>query len=258
VALVAGEIALDASYGVTPWLAAELRFPLRIVSTRPTYNEIDGTPKLVPNDIHHHDETLAGPADPWLVVRVAAARGALTTSARFGLSLPIGMTQPNPYALAAEGRWHEHVQFGSGTVMPIVGLGLSFAAGPTVLAASGQAIFSFYDDRYGYRAPSSFFLSARATLPLLGGALKPYAAVELPYQTDELWSGAIGAEGPTARAELLLGGGLSWEFYAPWSVELGFRARAAKLTEAATFDYPGVLQIAIATHAETAAKRPRR
>src|SRR5689334_13574025 len=67
VSLFTTEIALDAAYGVTPWLAVEARLPLRIVKTKPTYNELDGTPKLVPDDIHHHDSTIAGPSDPWLV-----------------------------------------------------------------------------------------------------------------------------------------------------------------------------------------------
>jgi hypothetical protein len=258
VGLFTSEISLDASYGLTPWLAAEVRFALRIVDTKPTYSELDGRPKLVPNDIHHHDATLAGPADPWLVLRFGAARGKFTTAARLGVSLPLGRTQPNPYALAEEGKWHEHTQFGAGTFLPIIGLGLSYAFDPVELSASGLALFSLYENGYGYRAPSSFFFSVRATMPFRSGTLRPYLAADLPHQTDELWSGAIGAEGPTARTELLLGAGVSWEFRAPWSVDLGLRAKVASFTDAATFKYPGLLQLGIGTHFDFARKEASR
>jgi hypothetical protein len=247
VSLFTAEIALDAAYGLAPWLAVEARLPLRIVKTRPTYTSLEGAPMSVPDDIHHHDETLAGPADPWLVLRLGGARGKLTTAARLGVSLPAGKTQPDPYVLAAQGQWHEHTQLGSGTVMPLVGLGLAYAFERVELSASALGIWSLYENGHRYRAPSQFFFSVRATAPFLDGALRPYVAVDLPHQTDELWSGAIGGEGPTARTELLLGGGLRWAFHAPWSVDLGLRARVAHFTGAATFDYPGLLQLGLAT-----------
>jgi hypothetical protein len=242
------EFALDAAYGITPWLAVEARLPLRVVKTKPTYTSLGGAPMLVPNDIHHHDETLVGPADPWLVLRLGGATGKLTTAARLGVSFPVGKTQPNPYVLAAEGKWHEHTQFGSGTFLPIVGIGLSYAFERVQLSTSGIALFSLYKDGYGYQAPSQFIFSARATAPFLDGTLRPYVVADLPHQTDELWSGAIGAEGPTARTDLLLGAGVSWEFRAPWSVDLGLRARVAHFTDAATFNYPGLLQVGLGTH----------
>jgi hypothetical protein len=254
VALFTSEISLDASYGIAPWLAAEVRMPLRIVDTTPTYFELDQRPKSVPNDIHHHDETLVGPADPWLTLRFGAALGKLTTAARLGVSLPLGKTQPNPYALATEGKWHEHTQFGSGTFMPLVGFGLSYALAPVELSASALGIFSLVENGHGYRAPSQFFFSLRATGLFLGGALRPYVAADLPHQTDELWSGAIGAEGPTVRTELLIGGGIAWEFRAPWAVDLGIRARVAHFTDAATFTYPGLLQLGIGTHFDLSPK----
>src|SRR5688572_3094903 len=105
------DVSLDASYGLASWLAAELRLALRIVDVNPTYSELDGTPKEVPNDIHHHDETLVGPSDPWLVLRVAGATGRLVTAARLGVTLPIGRTEPDPYLLGSRGEWHEHIQF---------------------------------------------------------------------------------------------------------------------------------------------------
>lgn len=243
-----GDVSLDASYGLTPWLAVETRLLLRIVDVDPTYSELDGRPKSVPNDIHHHDQTLVGPGDPWLVLRAAAAMGRLTTGARLGVTLPIGRTEEDPYALAREGRWHEHLQFGTGTFVPIVGVGVSYAIEPVELSLSALALFSLYENSEGFRAPSRYFLSTRASLPLLEGALKPYVAADLVHETEELWHGRVGDEGSTVRTEILVGGGLAWRFSDPWTLEAGVRARVARLTDAATFDYPGLVQLGISTY----------
>jgi hypothetical protein len=249
------EVAFDVAYGVKPWLAVEARVPVRIVKTKPTYTSLDGQPMIVLDDPHHHDETIGGFADPWLVLRLGGARGKLTTAARIGLSFPAGKTRPNPYVLGAEGKWHEHTQLGSGTLMPIVGLGLAYTLGRVNLSGSALAIWSFYEDGYGYRAPSRAFFSLRTTFTFFDGALRPYVAVDVPHQTNELWSGSIGAEGPTARTDILVGGGVAWAFHAPWTVDLGLRARVVEITNAASFDYPGMLQLGLASHFDM--QRPR-
>jgi hypothetical protein len=252
VELIASDTSLDASYGLLPWLAVEARFTLRVVDTTPTYSEVDGTAKLVPDDIHHHDRTLVGPGDPWLVARVGGTTGKLTTSARFGLSLPLGLTQPDPYRLGAAGKWHEHVQLGSGTVIPIVGLGLAYRLEPVVLSAGGLAFFSLYENGHGFRAPSRYFVSARVALPVLDSKLVPYVAADVSGEGEEIWHGAPGLEGSNVRADLLVGGGLAWEFVPAWQIELNLRGRAARFTSAAGFDYPGLVQLAISTHFDSA------
>jgi hypothetical protein len=248
VALFMTEMGLDASYGITPWLAAEARFALRIVDITPTYSEIDGTVKLVPNDIHHHNVTLVGPSDPFLLLRVGAAYGKFVTAARFGVSIPLGMTQPDPYALGQEGKSHEHTQFGSGTFIPIAGAGLSYAFEQVQLSLSALGYFSIYANRHGFRAPSRFFFSLRSTFPLLDGKLLPYAVVDMPHETEELWQGRPGLEGSTIRTDILAGAGLAWRFADPWEAQIGFRARVAQLTDALSFDYPGLIQIGLSTH----------
>lgn len=246
--LVMSDLSLDASYGLTSWLAAELRFAVRIVDITPTYSELDGSDKLVPDDLHHHDTTIVGPTDPWLSLRFGGVLGKLTTSARVGLTLPLGGIEQNPYALGAAGRSHEHTQLGTGTLVPLVGMGLSCALDPVDLSVSGLGLFSLYENRYGFRAPSRYFLSARATLRLLEGAVRPYVEADLPHETQELWDGAPGLEGSNERTDLLVGAGVTWEFSKPWAVEAGFLTRVAKLTETATFDYPGVLQLGLSTN----------
>lgn len=247
VQLFVAELPLEASFGVTPWLAAELRLPLRVVDVRPSFRALDGTPLPIDGDIHHRRETLVGLADPWLAARVAGRRGALTAGARLGVSLPLGKTEPDPFALGRQGLPHEHVQFGSGTFVPVVGGSVAYAWPRVELAANALALFSLYENRYGYRAPTRLFAALRLTVPLLTGALRPFVEADLARETNELWHGAIGDEGPTARTDLLVGGGVRWSFHDPWAADFGFRARAAKLGGGTTLDYPGLVELGLST-----------
>lgn len=246
-----GETTLEVSYGVAPFVAAEARLSLRLSSVTPTYTELDGTPKLVANDIHHRDETLAGPGDPWLSVRLGAQAGKLISTARIGFSLPLGRTEPDPYALAAEGLRHEHMQFGTGTFMPLVGAGVSYAIDSVTISGSALGLFSLAENSYGYRAPIRYFLSMRGTLSLLGGDLRPSATAGFVHETEELWQGMPGLEGTTVRSDLLVGAGVAWRFADPWTLEIGVQARLAQLTNAASFDYPGILELSLSAQFDT-------
>ncbi len=250
VELFASDTTIDVAYGMLPWLAVEGRFILRVIDTTPTYSEVDGTEKFVPDDIHHHDRTIVGPGDPWLVFRAAAASGNWTTGARFGLSFPLGTTQPDPYRLGALGKEHEHTQLGTGTLVPIVGLGLAYRMAPVTISASGLVFFSIAENEYGFRAPVRYFAGVRGSLPLLEGAFTPYVALDVSGETDELWNGASGLEGSNVRADLLVGGGLAVRFLTSFQAELGVRGRAARFTSAAGFEYPGIVQLSLSTYVD--------
>lgn len=245
VALWLSETTADVSYGLTESFAVEARLSLRIVDTTPTYREIDGTEKFVPNDIHHHDRTLVGPGDPWLVFRAAASVGKLMTAARFGVTFPVGRTEPDPYALAAKGKWHEHIMMGTGTFLPIVGIGLSYPAGPVELSASALGLFSVYENADGFRAPTRIFGGIRVGYPFPSVKLTPNIAVDITHESAEIWHGAYALEGFNARTDVLVGLGATWEFAPMWKVEAGLKARVLRLTDAAAFNYPGLAQLSI-------------
>jgi outer membrane protein with beta-barrel domain len=245
--LFLAEISLDGAYGINEWLAAELRFALRIADINPTYSEVDGTPKDVPDDIHHHDETLVGPSDPWVLLRFAAATGALSTAARLGVSLPLGRIEPDPYELGARGESHEHTQFGTGTLVPLVGLGLGYTVDPVELSVSALGQFSVYENRYGFRAPTRLLGGFRTTALLLDGAVRPYATFDVAHETEEIWNGKPGLEGSNVRTDFLVGAGIAWTFTDPWFVDVSLRGRVAKIAEGASFDYPGILQLGLGT-----------
>ncbi len=239
------DVTADVSYQITPWLAAEGRLLFRVVDTHPTYSELDGTPKLVPDDIHHHDRTIAGPGDPWLMARFSGSVGKLSSAARLGLSFPVGRTEPDPFKLGAEGKWHEHIQLGTGTFLPIVGVGLTYSADPVEISASALGLFSLYENDQGFRAPTRVFGGLRLGVPLLEGKITPYVTVDLAHESAEIWNGAYALEGFNARTDLLAGLGATWAFAPSWRLEGSVRARVVRLTDAAAFNYPGMAQLSI-------------
>lgn len=245
VALVLSDVTADVAYGLNSTWALEARVVLRIADTTPTYSELDGTPKLVPNDIHHHDRTIVGPSDPWLVLRTGAALGKLQAAARLGVSFPLGRTEPDPYALAAQGKWHEHIMLGTGTFLPIVGFGLSYPIGPVQVSASALGLFSVYENADGFRAPTRIFGGMRFGYPIEAAKLTPNLTLDIAHESAEIWHGAYALEGFNARTDVLVGAGVTWEFATMWKLEANVKARILRLTDAPAFNYPGLAQLAI-------------
>ncbi len=241
------ETALSASLAITPYFGIDTRWSVRIVDVNPTYSELDGTPKSVPDDIHHHSETLGGVTDPWLLARFAAVKGSFVSVARLGLSFPLGKTVADPYRLSRAGKWHEHVQLGTGTFVPIVGLSLAYTVAPVTIALGGTGLFSAYESSKGYRAPARFYFDQRVSVALLDGALTPFAQATLGHEGEDYWHGDIGGEGSNVRTEIYVGGGLGWRFYEGWSVEGSARGRVASLTDAPTFKSAGTFTLGLST-----------
>jgi len=243
VSTVVSEIPVEVTYGVLPWLAAELRVPLRIVGVWPRYSTFDGVELPLSFDEHHRRETLFGPGDPWVTARIGASFSGIVANARFGVSLPLGETEPDPYALGRLGLPHQHIQFGSGTVMPVIGGSVQRAWSRVEAGLSAFAVFSFADNSRGYRSPSRGLVSTRLTVPFLHRKLRPFVALDFNVEATERWHGRLGDEGRTDRADILAGGGVAWQFEPRWSVDAAFRMRVVRLSEATTLDYPGFLQV---------------
>lgn len=193
-------------YQLRPWLSAEAQLPFRVSATRITYLRADGTP-FVPDyeDIHHRNETLLGPGDPWLSLRLSTPLWAdFLGLLRVGLTVPIGRTEENPFALGAAGRSHQHVQFGTGTVNPLLGFELNGALGPVRTALHGNLQASLYENRYGYLA------GTRATVGLEGslrvwGPLQLGLAFDVFHEEPERWDGVIQQDGNLGRTDYLIG-----------------------------------------------------
>lgn len=107
--LTISEAAFVTEVGVARGLGVSAVVPLRWVRTRIRFQDLQHRPIDVPEgSIHHRNETLTGPGDPWLLLHAARGLGAWTVAARGGISIPLGRTEPNPFELGHDGLAHQH------------------------------------------------------------------------------------------------------------------------------------------------------
>jgi hypothetical protein len=144
---------LHAAYSIDDAWTVSLQIPYDVKEADVRYELPDGTPFDNPlGDVHHRTETLSGLSDlrilaAWNRPGVALEGDRLTLA--FGLSLPTGRTEDDPYVLGQAGIRHQHIQFGTGSVDPLAQLG--YSAGPMHVQAGVHA--PLYENPQGYRGP---------------------------------------------------------------------------------------------------------
>lgn len=233
---------------VLDWLSFEAQLPLRLSATTIVYRRLDGAP-FVPDyeDIHHRNETLLGPADPWLSVRGHLVGLDPRLTAQLGVTLPLGRTEPNPFALGAQGLPHQHVQFGTGTFNPILGLEALRTAGPIHLRAHAVALLPLLENRHGYRAGARIVGGLEGAFSLDRWRLT--AGVHVFHEEPERWDGAILQDGNLGRTDLLLGAAAAYplgEYLVGASLQVPVYQRLVQAGhEAGQLTYPAIVGISV-------------
>jgi hypothetical protein len=198
-----GEVRAVAELGLTRRLGVEVQIPFRVTRTTVQYRSLTGQPyQPLDPDVHHRNETLAGLADPWLLGRWGRSVAGTALTVRAGASIPLGGTEEDPFALGAEGRRHQHIQFGSGTFDPLLLLDLSRTIAPIDLSAYGQAQLTLHQSSKGFRAGNRYFAGAQAGA-LLAARVTTSLGLDLLTERPERWAGAIQQDGNLGRTELL-------------------------------------------------------
>lgn len=196
--------------GVSERVAIEVGIPVRMVSSRASYATPDGTPYTPVDDgVHHRDEVLVGLGDIELAARSTWQAGRWWLTGRLGVRLPTGRTEEDPFALGDAGIRHQHIQFGTGTFDPQLGLDATWSDTRMEWSLYGQGGLSLYENRHGFRGP------ARGLFGVSGGwKASPVtvlgASLETALEGPERWQGAIRQDASLGRRELLVGPHLSW------------------------------------------------
>lgn len=162
---------LDLEYLAAEDLGLRLRMPYEVRDRRAAVRELapasDAERAAMQRglDLHHPDGTLSGLRD-FELTAASWWRSALREGDRlevaYGLALPVGATEHDPYRRDAGGNLlpHEHVQFGSGTFDPLLQLGWSAPLAEHWQAGwHGAARFPLYENRKEHRAPREIALS---------------------------------------------------------------------------------------------------
>jgi hypothetical protein len=207
-----GELRAVLELGMTSSWGVEAQVPFRLTHTTIRYSTPERSPYTpLDPDVHHRNETLAGLGDPWLLARFGAVAGGVLITARAGVAVPLGRTEEDPFALGAEGKRHQHVQFGNGTFDPVLMLDASRAFGRLQLSAYGQAQVALYESRKGFRAGNRYFTGLQVGTPLLWRVVGA-VGVDVLHEGAERWGGKVQQDGNLGRTELLAGLSLTRPF----------------------------------------------
>jgi hypothetical protein len=217
------ELRLMGEYGINKTFGVEAQVPFRSVTSTIEYADANGA-HYEPLDpgVHHRNETVVGIADPWLLLRVGATIEKWWLAARPGVSIPLGRTEQNPFALGDRGLRHQHIQLGSGTCDPVGIIEASRAFESVQLQFFAQGQVPLYENGHGYRAPWRVYGGGsvgRKLVSALSGAL----GVEALHEAAEKWAGKVRQDGSLGRTELLLAATLSYKL---GTTDLGLSARA--------------------------------
>lgn len=140
-----------------------LRVPFEVKAQRVSFRVIEPVTfeqvlaQLRHTEIHHRTETYAGLSDLMLLVAhrwrgLLVERDSLTVAG--GFTLPTGQTERDPYKAGDAGQEHLHLQFGSGTLDPLLEAYYVMPLPADVsLGAYATGRFPFYENRKTYQAP---------------------------------------------------------------------------------------------------------
>lgn len=229
------ELRLATEYALNQTFGIEVQLPFRSVTTSIDYTTPAGAPyQPLDPGIHHRDETVAGLADPWLLLRIGTEIEGWWLAARPGVSLPLGRTEENPFELGDRGLRHQHIQLGSGSLDPVLVLEAARTFGRWQLQLFMQGQLPLYENGNGYRAPFRVYGGTSLGTKLVGeltGAL----GVEAFHEAAEQWDGELRQDGNLGRSELLAAATLSHAFGA---TELMLAVRAPLVRHLVTGDEP--------------------
>ena len=242
--ITAADAALVAEYGLAPGLGLSLTSFYRQVTTRIHFLDAERQPIVLPNgDIHHRNETLNGVGDPWALVVGSKAVGPWSMAARAGVSIPLGRTEENPFELGRRGLPHEHIQFGTGTWNPMLGLSVGRLFAKTSVMVSALARLPLYENAHGYRAGDRYDASLVADRRL-GGRWRAQAGLDLAHERAERWSGVIEEEGNLGRTDLLAAAALVRQVGTAGALSLQVKVPVFTHAHGSQVDYPAIVGLA--------------
>jgi hypothetical protein len=239
--LTSTELSASVARGLRPGLGVELFGFLRHVTGRIRFEDALRQPlDLSSGSIHHRNETLIAPGDPWLLLHGSRGLGTWTLAARAGVSLPLGRTGEDPFELGRRGLPHQHIQFGTGTVDPILGLAASTRVGATIFSLNTLGRIVVAENGKGYQAGNRWLAAASAD-GRIRGAWRWSTGLDLAREDAETWDGRVEEEGNLGRTDVLLSIGLGHALRGAGGLSLTAKVPLVTRATGAQLDYPVLL-----------------
>ncbi len=242
-----GELRVAAELGVADDIGVSLSLPLRVVDTSIRYLDAGGDEvEIAADDVHHRNETLVGLVDPWVLAHWHKAAGALSVDVRGGLSLPLGKTEEDPFALGDAGLRHQHIQFGTGTFNPVVGVEVDRSFGPFSLRAFALTQQVLYENGKGYRAGDRYSGGLGALSQLGTRAWHFELGGEVQGETAEEWNGVRHQDdGNRGRVDVLAAAAVGRSLGAGFDGFVGAKVPVYTHVVGGQLEYPVVVELGV-------------
>ncbi len=214
-------IELGAQYAVNRNWALWFRLPYEIKDQKVNLELVDPATAaeqqamLRNMNLHHRDGTYAGLSD--LMLLAAYRKPDLFVKGdsfklAFGASLPTGATEEDPFKLGAAGQEHLHIQFGTGTLDPLLELYYNVPISESVsLDTYATGRFPIYENSKTYRGSIEITSG-------LGIRYKPtewlslHSKFSMFYQNFAHWDGSIDENSGLISTLALIGASVRpWE-----------------------------------------------
>ncbi|HEV7556322.1 MAG TPA: cupredoxin domain-containing protein [Kofleriaceae bacterium] len=251
--IINDETRLVGELGLASWLAADVVLPFRVFDTHIHYlDPMTGKAVQIEDPtLHHRNEVLVGPGDPWLVARVATTVRDITLSARLGTTIPIGSTVPDPFVLGDLGISHEHTQFGTGTFVPIAGVEAYRTFGGVTVDAYVLTLQSLYENGYGYKPGNRYAVGLGAASDLGTTSWRFRTTLERSSETAESWSGVVNtSEGNIGRSDIIAGVEAAYRVNEDWRASLALKLPLYTHVVGGQVDTPVYVALTVSTHAD--------
>jgi thiol-disulfide isomerase/thioredoxin len=208
------------------------------------YLDMSGTEvQLVRENIHHRNETVSGLGDPMLLGSTSLALRGWRVTARAGLTIPIGGTEENPFALGDMGLRHQHIQMGTGTVNPVVAAEVARSWSRWrfgVFALSQQVV---YENGKGYQAGDRYaggVVLGRS----IGSRWHVRGGIDALGETAERWDGMAPIDdGNRGRFDLIFGAGASFAVSPQVGIEVGLKIPAVTHAVGGQLRMPAIFDV---------------
>lgn len=243
-----GELRIAAELGVADDVGIALSVPLRLVDTSIHYLDASGREvDIVADGIHHRNETLVGLVDPWVLAHWHEQLGRFGLELRAGVSVPLGKTEEDPFALGDAGLPHQHIQFGTGTFNPVVGVEVDRDLGPLAVRATAITQQVMVENGKGYRAGDRYSGGLGIVSPLGTRRWRFELGGEVQGETAEEWNGVSHTDdGNRGRVDVLASAGAEHVIGGGFTGYLGVKVPVYTHVVGGQLEYPIVVELGVA------------
>ncbi len=241
--LIVTETRFGADVGLGLGFGVSVVVPVKVVSTTIRYLDDTGREVELANPgIHHRNETRTGLGDPVLLGSYGRTVSGWRVSGRVGVTVPLGRTEDDPFALGGLGQAHQHLQMGTGTFNPIIAA--EVARGYGLWRFGGYALTqqTLYENSRGYHAGDRYAGALTASRRAGRWALR--GGVEMQGETAEAWNGEVHTdEGNQGRIDVMLAGGASWSATEALTIDLGLKLPVVTHVVGGQLDMPAIVEL---------------